>query len=63
MGKNYYPQLLLEECEYVVEENKIIKFINNESEISSDEEVSDEEKIKTQVNDGVFFDDYRLDLS
>ena len=63
MGKNYYPQLFLEECEYVVEENKISKFINNESEISSDEEVSDEEKIKTQVNDGVFFDDYRLDLS
>ena len=57
MGKNYYPQLFLEECEYVVVENKISKFINNESEISSDEEVSDEEKIKTQVNDGVFFDD------
>ena len=46
MGKNYYPQVVLEECKYVVKENKMTKFINDELEISShdsNEEVSDVE--------------------
>ena len=43
MGKNYYPQIFLEECkQYVVKENKISKFINDELEISSFDEASEE---------------------
>ena len=39
MGKNYYPQVFIEECKYVVKKNKMSKFINDELEISSDESV------------------------
>ena len=35
-SKNYYPQVFLEECKYVVEEKKIPKYIINDIEISSD---------------------------
>ena len=44
-GKNYYPQVFLEECIYVVKEKKIPKYIIDNVEISSDsdEENSDEE--------------------
>ena len=43
MGKNHYPQIFLEECkQYVVKENKISKFINDELEISSSDEASEE---------------------
>ena len=48
-GKNYYPQVFLEECKYVVKENKY-KYITDDIEISSDsdrknsdKEISDEE--------------------
>ena len=45
-GKNYYPQVFLEECKYVVKEKKRIpKCIIDDTEISSDsdKEKSDEE--------------------
>ena len=44
-GKNYYPQLFLEEYKYVVIENKIHKYIIGDIEISSDSDRdnSDEE--------------------
>ena len=35
-GKNYYPQVYLEECKYVVKEKKILKYIIGNIEISSD---------------------------
>ena len=41
-----YPQVFLDECKYVVKENKITKFVNDKLEISSDdydEKVSDED--------------------
>ena len=43
-SKNYYPQVFLEECKYVVEEKKIPKYIIDQIEISSDsdKENSDE---------------------
>ena len=43
-GKNYYPQVFLEECKYVVKEKKIPKYIIDDIEISSDsdKENSDE---------------------
>ena len=43
-GKNYYPQVFFEECKYVVKEKKkMLKYITDDIEISSEEENSDEE--------------------
>ena len=44
-GKNYYRQVVLEECRYFVKEKKIPKYIIDNIEISSDSdrENSDEE--------------------
>ena len=44
-GKSYYPQVFLEECEYVVKEKKIPNYIIGNVEISpdSDRENSNEE--------------------
>ena len=44
--KDYYPQLFLEECKYVIKEKKMSKFITDDIEIScndSDRENFDEE--------------------
>ena len=35
-GKNYHPQVFLEECKYVVKEKKISKYLIDNIEISSD---------------------------
>ena len=45
-GKSYYPQVLFEECKYVVQEKEMPEFITDNIEISfddSDKEDSDEE--------------------
>ena len=45
-GKNYYPQVFLEECKYVVKEKRMPRFITKDTEIYSqeaDKENSDEE--------------------
>ena len=44
-GNNYYPQVFLEECKYVVKDKKVSKYFIGNIEISfdSDEEDSDEE--------------------
>ena len=45
-GKNYYPQVFLEQCKYAVKEEKMPQYITDEIEISSDDsggEDSDEE--------------------
>ena len=45
IDKNYYPQVFLEECIYIVKE-KINRYINDDLKISfdeSDEEISDTE--------------------
>ena len=47
-GKNYYPQVFLEECKYVVQEKKIPKYIIDDIEISSD---SDEENSDAENSD------------
>ena len=46
-GKNYYPQVFLEEYKYVVREKKIPEYVTDEIEISlnSDREDSDEETL------------------
>ena len=41
--KNYYPQVFLEECKYVVKEIRMPKYITDDVQISSDEEISDKE--------------------
>ena len=43
--KNYYPQVFLEECKYVVKEKKIPEYIIDDIEIffDSDKENSDDE--------------------
>ena len=44
--KDYYPQVLLEECKYVVKERKMSKFVTDDIEISSNDsnrENSDEQ--------------------
>ena len=35
-AKNYYPQVFLEKCKYVIKEKKISTYITDEIEISSD---------------------------
>ena len=37
MGKNYYPQVFLDEYKYTVKEKKISQYINDDLEISSDD--------------------------
>ena len=36
-GKNYYPQVFLEECIYVLKEKKIPEYITDDIKISSDD--------------------------
>ena len=57
-GKNYFPQVLLEECKYAVKEKKIPKYITEDIEVSSDsdrkdfdEENSDEENSNEENSD------------
>ena len=52
-GKNYYPQVFLKECKYVVKEKKIPKYIIDHIEISSDSdrENSDEENSDEENSD------------
>ena len=61
-GKNYYLQVFLEECKYVVKEKKIPKYIIYDIELSSvsdkknsdrensDEENSDKENLEKNAN-------------
>ena len=52
-GKSYYPQVFLEECKYVVKEEKIPKYIIEDIEVSSDSERenSDEESSDEKNSD------------
>ena len=36
-GKNYYPQVFLDEYKYILKEEKVPKYITGDLEISSDE--------------------------
>ena len=38
LNKKYYPQTLLEECQYVIRKNKMKNFINNNLSLSSSDE-------------------------
>ena len=43
-GKNYYPQVFLEECKYVIKEKKMPEYITDDIEISSDSDREDSDK-------------------
>ena len=43
IGKNYYSQVFLEECKYIIKDKKINKYISNNLEISFDD--SDKESL------------------
>ena len=43
MGKNYYPQVFSEECNYIVKESGVTKYINEDLENSSTSDESGEE--------------------
>ena len=50
-GKNYYPQVFLEKCKYVVKEEKIPEYITNNIEIFSDSDREDsDEEISSEEN-------------
>ena len=52
--KNYYPQVFLEECKYVVKEKKMTEYVNDEIEFSyddSDREDSDKENSDEEYSD------------
>ena len=50
-GNNYFPQVFLEQCKYVVKEKKMLEYINDNIEISSDREDSDEENSNKKNSD------------
>ena len=41
VNKKYYPQTLLEECKYKIKENKIENLINDDLDLSSSDNESD----------------------
>ena len=59
--RDYYPQVFLEECKYVVKEKKIPKYIIDNIEFSSDsdEENSDKENLDEE-NEKYFFNFFSL---
>ena len=48
IGKNFYPQLFLEECKYVVKEKKMSEYIAEDIKISSDSDREDSNEENSQ---------------
>ena len=48
-GKNYYLQVFLEECKYVIKEKKIHNYITDDIEISDSDEVNSDKKIPEKI--------------
>ena len=48
-GKNYYLQVLLEECKYVIKEKKIHNYITDDMEVSDSDEVNSDKKILEKI--------------
>ena len=44
MVKNCYPQVILEECNYILKEKEVTKHITEDLEISSDSDESNEQQ-------------------
>ena len=62
-GYNYYPQVFLEECKYIVKKKKISKYIIDDIEISSDSdrENSGKENFDEKNSDEEYFDEENSD--
>ena len=43
VNKKYYPQILLEECKYIIKKNKMENLINDDLDLSSSDNESDNE--------------------
>ena len=43
-GKSYSPQVFLEECKYVAKEKKMLEYITDDIEISSDSDRKDSDE-------------------
>ena len=58
-GKDYYPQVCVEECKYVVKERKMSEYITGNIKISSDSdrEDSDEQSYNKENSDEENFDE------
>ena len=48
-GKNYYLQVFLEECKYVIKEKKIHNYITDDMEVSDSDEVNSDKKILEKI--------------
>ena len=57
VGKNYYPQVFLEDCKYVVKKKKIPKYIIDDLEISSD---SDEKNSNEENSDQKIVENFQI---
>ena len=42
VNKKYYPQILLQECKYVIRKNKMENLINDDSDLNSSDESDNE---------------------
>ena len=51
VSKNYYPQTLLEECKYVIRKNKMENLINDDLDLSSSDNDTDNEYDSDESSD------------
>ena len=51
VSKNYYPQTLLEECKYVIKKNKMENLINDDLDLSSSDNETDNEYDSDESSD------------
>ena len=51
VSKNYHPQILLEECEYMIKKSKVENLVNDDLDSSSSDNESDNEFDNDQSND------------
>ena len=50
-SEKYYPQTLLEECNYVIRKNKMEKLINDDLDLSSSDNETDNESDSGESSD------------
>ena len=51
VSKRYYPQTLLEECKYVIRKNKMENLINDDLDLSSSDNETDNESNSDESSD------------
>ena len=48
VGKEYYPQVFLEECKYIKRKNKMFDYINDDLEITSSDDDDDDDGLYSE---------------